>query len=77
MPKCSRRKGEERQTLNAGSLTQKTGDKMRRVMPLMKARSLIETPEKMVSRAPAVEGVRSVRRQASSIRRPAFMEQTS
>ncbi|WP_296033568.1 hypothetical protein [uncultured Alcanivorax sp.] len=50
---------------------------MRRVMPLMKARSLIETPEKMVSRAPAVEGVRSVRRQASSIRRPAFMEQIS
>lgn len=50
---------------------------MRRVMPLMKARSLIETPEKAVSRAPAVDGVRQVRRQASSIRRPAFAEQTS
>ncbi|MGB2336496.1 MAG: hypothetical protein ACPH5V_04220 [Alcanivorax sp.] len=50
---------------------------MRRVMPLMKARSLIETPEKTMSRAPAVDGVRPVRRQASTIRRPAFTEQTS
>ncbi|WP_290496066.1 hypothetical protein [Alcanivorax sp.] len=48
---------------------------MRRVMPLMKARSLIETPEKTVSRAPAVVGARPVRRQASSTRRAAFTEQ--
>jgi ABC-type uncharacterized transport system involved in gliding motility auxiliary subunit len=75
MPKCSRRKGEERQMLDAGSLTQKIGDKMRRVMPLMKARSLIETPEKTVSRAPTVDGVRCVRRQPSSIRRLVSTEQ--
>lgn len=50
---------------------------MRRVMPLMKARSLIETPDKTVSRAPTVEGVRQVRRQASSIRRSGLPEQTS
>ena len=48
---------------------------MRRVMPLMKARSLIETPEKTVSRAPTVDGVRCIRRQPSSIRRLVSTEQ--
>jgi len=48
---------------------------MRRVMPLMKARSLMETPDKTVRRVRTVEGARCVRRQASSVRRQALAEQ--
>lgn len=47
---------------------------MRRVMPLMKARSLMDMSDKTVSRAPIVDGLRRVRRQASEVRRPSCTE---
>lgn len=48
---------------------------MRRVMPLKKARSLVDTQAKPMSRAKPVEISQPVRRLASDIRRLAVAEQ--